>query len=374
MQQDEQQHEPVSEEQQARLTAGLEQMLLRELLSEWKRINHVHFRGLLRPAAIELSQAQTRLGQWNSATRTIAIGRSTVISQPWGVVVEVLKHEMAHQYVSDVLKVTEETAHGKAFRGVCERLGIDATAAGLPGAPAPAAEHRVIERVARLLALAESSNRHEAEAAMAAAQRLMLKYNLSECEAETTRSYSFRHVGRPTGRVCEHERILSVILCEHFFVEVIWVPVYRPLEGKMGSVLEICGSQPNLEMAEYVHTFLAHTAERLWFEHKTAAQIRADRDRRVFLAGVMTGFREKLQGQTREHQEQGLVWVGDAVLQEFYRRRHPYIRHTRHQGQRRNAAWSHGREAGREIVIHRPVQAASSDQGRLLGAGRRSSS
>jgi len=148
------------------------------------------------------------------------------------------------------------------------------------------------------------------------------------------------------------------------------VPVYRPLEGKMGSVLEICGSPPNLEMAEYVHTFLAHTSERLWLEHKTAAQIRADRDRRVFLAGVMTGFREKLQGQTREHQEQGLVWVGDAALQDFYRRRHPYIRHTRHQGQQRNAAWSHGREAGREIVIHRPVEAASSSHGRLLGTGR----
>jgi len=144
MQQQDQQHPgPLSDEQQARLTAGLEQMLLRELLSEWRRINHVHFRNLLRPVAIELSQAQTRLGQWNSGTRTIAIGRSMVIAQPWGVVVEVLKHEMAHQYVSDVLKITEETAHGKAFRGVCERLGIDATASGLPGAPAPAAENKV---------------------------------------------------------------------------------------------------------------------------------------------------------------------------------------------------------------------------------------
>lgn len=368
---DAQYQEPVTEEHQARLTAGLEQLLVRELLAAWKRVNQVHFRGLLRPVAIELSQAQSRLGQWSAATRTIAISRTMVLGQPWGVVVEVLKHEMVHQYVHDILKVTEETAHGQAFRRVCERIGIDPSAAGLPGAPAPAPEHRVIERVARLLALAESSNRHEAEAAMAAAQRLMLKYNLSECAADAERAYSFRHVGRPTGRVGEHERILSMILCQHFFVEVIWVPVYRPLEGKLGSVLEICGSHPNLEMAEYVHTFLAQTAERLWGEHKLAAGIRADRDRRVFLAGVMAGFKEKLQVQTREHQEQGLVWVGDAELQDFYRRRHPYIRHTRHQGQRRNEAWSHGRKAGREIVIHRPVEAASSNHGRLLGTGRR---
>ena len=359
----------ASEADQARLTAALEHLLLRELLLTWKRLNSIHFRNLLHPVTFELSLAQSRLGQWNGTTRTISISRPMILGQPWGIVVEVLKHEMAHQYVHDVLKVADETAHGKAFRGVCERLGIDASAAGMPGAPASAEEHRLIERVARLLALAESSNRHEAEAAMAAAQRLMLKYNLSECETEAGRAYTFRHVGRPTGRVSEHERILAVILSSHFFVEGIWVPVYRPLEARPGSVLEICGTLPNVEMAEYVHTFLLHTAERLWQEHKAAANIRADRDRRVYLAGVMSGFEAKLGAQSAQNQEQGLVWVGDPGLQAYYRRRHPYVRITRHQGQRRNEAFSQGHKAGRQIVIHRPVEAGSSDRGRLLGPG-----
>ena len=37
--------------------------------------------------------------------------------------------------------------------------------------------------------------------------------------------------------------LLGAILGKHFFVEVIWVPVYRPLEQKRGSVLEVCGTQ-----------------------------------------------------------------------------------------------------------------------------------
>ena len=126
---------------------------------------------------------------------------------------------------------------------------------------------RVIERIARLLALAESPNVHEAEAAMAAAQRLMLKYNVELQHAGAARRYGFRHLGEPSGRVGESDRVLASILAKHFFVEVIWVPVYRPLDGKRGSVLEICGAPENLEMAEYVHAFLRHTASELWDEH-----------------------------------------------------------------------------------------------------------
>ena len=58
--------------------------------------------------------------------------------------------------------------------------------------------------------------------------------------------------------------MVAMILGMHFFVEGIWIPVYRPLEAKRGSVLEICGSSANLAIAEYVHGFLHQTADRLW--------------------------------------------------------------------------------------------------------------
>jgi hypothetical protein len=351
----------------AQLGARLEQTLIRALLGEWKQLNAAFFKAVMRPPAIELAAVLSRLGQWKLSTRTISLSRSLVLEHSWGELVEVLKHEMAHQYVHEVLGELEDTAHGKAFRSLCARLGIDSTAAGLPNVLADQGELKVIERVARLLALAESPNRHEAEAAMAAAQRLMLKYNIDDCVTQGDRHYCFRHLGRPTGRVEEHQRVLAMILSTHFFVEVIWVPVFRPLEGKNGSVLEVCGTPANLEMAEYVHTFLSHTAERLWHDHKKALWIRGNRDRRVYLAGVMTGFYEKLKEQAAHSQQQGLVWVGDGQLTGFYRRRHPHIRHTRYSGHHRNEAYAHGKAAGKGIVIHRPVQAAAGNQGRLLG-------
>jgi hypothetical protein len=203
---------------------------------------------------------------------------------------------------------------------------------------------------------------------MAAAQRLMLKHNLDTVAAHSSRDYGFAHLGKPTGRVGEHQRLVAMILGKHFFVEAIWIPVYRPLEGKRGSVLEICGTRANLAIAEYVHGFLHQTSERLWRDHRSTSGIRSDRERRTYLAGVMAGFADRLARQDAKSRSEGLVWVKDGDLVGYFRRRHPYVRHVRHAGQRRTDAWARGREAGRRIVLHRPVDAPAGSRGRLLKA------
>jgi hypothetical protein len=362
----------------AALTAALEAALARELRATWHQINDAYFRGSLLTPTLELVVARSTLGRWVPDTRTVEISLPLAIEKPWGVVVEVLKHEMAHQYVHEVLGERAQTPHGAAFRDACARLGVDGRAAGMPviaadGADradeADEADEKVVVRIARLLALAESPNRHEAEAAMAAAQRLMLKHNLETVQSNAARAYGFAHLGRPTGRVGEHERLVAMILGKHFFVEAIWVPVYRPLEAKRGSVLEICGTPANLAIAEYAHGFLLGTAERLWRDHKRARALESDRERRTYMAGVMTGFADKLARQDATSRAEGLVWVKDGDLGGYLRRRHPHVRHVRHAGQRRTDTWMHGREAGRQIVLHRPVEGVAASRGRLLPAG-----
>jgi hypothetical protein len=341
-----------------RLSAELEAAALRALRRTWDQLNLTHFKGRLRRATVELSDGRSRLGLWLRENRTIRLSRAVLVDHGWGTAVEVLKHEMAHQYVDEVLGLAEESAHGPAFRQACAERGIDPRAAGAPGGEGlrTPAHERLLERVAGLLALAGSPNEHEARSAAAAAQRLMLKYNLEELALGVAAPhYGFRHLGRPTGRVDESRRLLANILADHFFVESIWVPVWRPREGKRGSVLEIIGSAANLELAEYVYAFLDGTADRLWREHRRERSIRGDRDRRTFRAGVMAGFAETLGTQHRASREAGLVWVGDRDLRGHLRRRYPHIRWTRHGGQRRTPAYAEGREAGRRIVLRRGV-------------------
>ena len=358
------------------LSARLEAALLREVAEQYRHLGLAYFKGALQIPQFELVVSRARLGRWIPDTRTIELSRPLVLEQPWGVVVEVLKHEMAHQYVGEILGETGESAHGPRFRAVCTKLGIDAAAAGMPvpsdaATRAAHAEHgRVGERIARLLALAESPNVHEAEAAMAAAQRLLLKHNIELRQTRAAYGYSWKHLGEPTGRTTEAERVLSLILGKHFFVEAIWVPVYRPALGKRGSVLEICGSPENVEIAEYVHGYLVQTAARLWMEHKVEQGIFSNRERRTFLAGVMSGMSEKLAREAKKSASAGLVWVADGDLEGYFRSRHPHVRHVRYAGQRRTDAYAHGREAGQKIVIHKGVKGSATDRGLLLGPRR----
>lgn len=344
---------------------------LRALGKAWDLLNYTHFQQQMERPVFGLLDGTTFLARWVPLTRCLEFARTTLTEHPWGVVTEILKHEMAHQYVHEVLGRTDETSHGPAFRSVCESLGIDPRAAGVP-APSPdraPEEGAILDRIRKLLALAESPNEHEAQLAMNAAQRLMLKHNLDAVSRRTSSGYTHRHLGTPCGRIDESQRYLASILKEHFFVEVIYVPVWQVGEASWGKVIEVCGTPGNLELAEYVHSFLHHTAEALWRQHRQKHGITGDRDRRAFRAGVMAGFREKLAAERQRNAQTGLVWVGDPALQNYYDQRHPR-RQTIH---RTTSAWkeahAQGRAAGRHIVLHKGLHAGPSGTRGLLGSG-----
>jgi hypothetical protein len=351
----------------------LEAALLRELALTWREISETHFRGALRAPVLALSDGPHRLGSWHRLQRTISLARGLVFGHPWGLVREVLKHEIAHQYVDEALQIHDETAHGPAFARVCREHGIDAKAAGLPaGLAAGGTEggpHPVLRRITRLLALAESPNLHEAEAAMNEARRLMLLHNVDAAATASTDGYGYRHVGPVKARTETSERILAGILGRHFFVSVIWIPSYLAEAGRRGHVLELCGTPANLEVAAYVHGFLTDTAERLWREHKRALGIHSDLDRRRFCAGVMSGFDEKLRAGERVSQSQGLVRHADAQRDAYLRRRYPRRTTRSASAILRTAAYEQGRAAGGRVELHRPV-GGSATATRLLPPAR----
>ncbi len=362
----------------APLDAALERALLLQLAQSWAEINYNHFRGRLRRPVFLLSDTTRRIGAWDSTTRTLSISRRLILDCSWTVVREVLKHEIAHQFVDEALGVRDQAAHGPAFEAVCRQHGFDATATGLPRADGgegdpnrPAGtDHRgspVLRRIARLLALADSPNQHEATAAMKAAQRLMLRHNIDAATATAREGFTFRHVGTPNGRVSGAEHVLGGLLARHFFVDVIWVPSYLPREGRQGRVLELCGTSSNLDVAVYVHGFLMETAERLWRDHRRAEGLRGNGERRRFILGVMIGFDEKLKAAADESRREGLIWVGDPALADYLGRRYPRRTSGTGIGIRATETYEQGRRAGRNIVLHRAVTAPPADSGgRLL--------
>lgn len=358
---------PAGESASHSLSAELEAALVRELRLTFEWENWARFSNRLKLPVIALSESSARLGCWIRGARTIELSRALVLDRPWPEVVGVLQHEMAHQFVDEVLGISDETSHGESFRRVCAERGIDMRAAGpaVPAAGQPDID-RVLDRIRKLLALAGSPNQHEAEAAMRRAHELMLRHNIESAGAAAARSFEVRHVGDPARRMSRVQVDIAGLISEFFFVNVIRIPVFLPRAGRRGSVYELTGTRANVEMAAHVYAFLLATAERLWKQNRGDARVRSGRDRLAYQAGVVRGFREKLASERRELRGVGLVWVGDRALDDYFRARHPRTV-TRQRGGSMGGAHAAGREAGRTIVLHKPVeQGSSSASPRLL--------
>lgn len=354
------------------LSAELEASLVRELARCYDHSNWLRFRERLERPVIAVVDSAQRLGQWARETRTLELQRQLVIERPWPEVLAVLEHEMAHQFVEEVLGVRDETAHGPTFQRVCHERGIDARAHGLPivrsealAADTTVAVERTIDRIRKLLALAGSPNQHEAEAAMKRAHELMLRHNLEQVPVK--REFEVRNLGEPFRRANPVAAQIVALLSELFFVDAISIPVYVPRTGQRARTYEIAGTAANLEMACHVYAFLLATADRLWRDNRGDARIRSGRDRVPYQIGVIRGFRDKLLSERRQLRSVGLVWIGDTGLEDFSRRRHPRVVRRRHT-LRGGGAHRAGHEAGREVVLHKPMTASGgSAGGRLLG-------
>jgi hypothetical protein len=218
------------------------------------------------------------------------------------------------------------------------------------------------------LNLAQSPNVHEAQVAMATANRLLLEHNLARADVPGRRAgYRFRWLGEPVGRIPLERKLLSGLLQRHFFVRAIWLGTSRPATGQAVSQLEALGEPHNLDIAEYVHDYLLVTLDRLWRAYRRGlAGGVGRRARHDYRVGVMLGFGEHLAAGEGSRTEAGLVWLGDACLDELHARRHPRSRSLRGGYYREGEAHAAGRQDGQRIRIRPGLTDQPVSRGRLL--------
>jgi hypothetical protein len=229
----------------------------------------------------------------------------------------------------------------------------------------------MLGRIRELLAMAGSPNEHEAATAMRLANKYLLKYNLHPADARCQPTFAVRHLGRCTGRIQEYEYILADILRDHFFVQTVWIFSYDPVGNRPGRILQIAGTPENLEIAEYVHRYVMGLTEHLWEAHR-ASERAGGGTRLQYLAGLLRGFEEKLEGQkTQLREEHGLIWKGDPLLDEFFRHMNPRLVRMGGSGVTRTSDFAAGLRDGKAITIRRGVGGGSASRGRLLDGGGR---
>ncbi len=349
---------------------------VRQLKADWKTANFHYFKDSMRLPSLELSYSEDVLGTWKGGYyRRLSISIILINNYSWEYVQEVLYHEMAHQYVEEVLGIRDSLPHGEAFKRVCRENSIDPTATGdikswvekrNNSSSVSSENHKILDKIHKLLALAQSPNEHEAQNAMAKAHEFLLKHNLSLLDVQSEWNYIYKQIGE-VGRRNPIKSIISAIISKFFFVEAIWTFGYDQHENRSGQVLEIYGTPENVEMAEYVYDYLQNIPEILWAEHKRQEKINGNKHRRSFIYGLLDGFYNKLDSQFTENQSKELVWTGDPRLQEFYRRRNPRIARSSSRYSRScQDTYNSGITQGKNLVIHKGIHGKGNGVVKLL--------
>jgi len=359
-----------------------ERRILHGLMTEWEqasyRLNDSLRRKFLKPTFL-LSDMKGKWGYWSFEKREICLSRDLVQNYSWGTVREILHHEMAHQLAEELMGGTFEKPHGPAFQRACVILRANPKASGnYPTledrihSEFSTDEDRLLVRIQKLMALAESSNQHEAELAMTKANELMTRFNISSIQNKTKKTYESIFVGKPALRQSRDMRSLSILLSKYYYVECIWVPAYVVEKEKMGRVLELNGTPQNIQIAEYVYYFVRNFIDAQWTKYKKEKKL--SHHRRVdFAEGIIDGFQYKLKRQQRRMkrksapEEQALINVSDQGLTEYLHFRYPNIRTHRTKASNVNASVvNDGRRVGQKLIISKGISQKATNVQHLL--------
>ena len=358
----------------------LETRILHGLACEWERaiwiLDPAHRKKMRRPL-FSLRDLNGRWGHWSGDRREISLSRKLVLNYSWASVREVLLHEMAHQMAEEVLEGRQSTPHGPFFQRACDLLRANPKASDdykplddRISQEIGGGEDRTLLRVKKLLALAESSNRHEAEAAMAKAHELISKYNLNLLGEEKGKEFISLLVGRPALRHFVEDYALAGLLQDFYFVRGVWVPVYVPEKGKMGRALEISGTIPNVRIAGYAHDYVRRFIALEWKEYNPGGTLNRYR-LTDFALGIIEGFRSKLvfeeEGRKKERKSCALVKKEDPLLKKYVAYRYPHTAAIQTgRGSQDPRVRRDGKRIGKDLVISKGVMEGAGNRGRLL--------
>ena len=347
----------------------LDRRILHGLACEWDAARlslDPDQRQLLRRPTFAIKDLKSQWGNWSLEKYEISLSRQLVLNYSWDSIRDVLLHEMAHQIAQQLFGASAQKPHGPAFNQACQLLRIS---------PAASADYQPLQdrllhdhasdydkrmlRIKKLLALAESKNRFEADAAMAKAHELIARHNIELIRHEATHQFLSIFIGAPALRHPREDYHLASLLQDYYFVSGIWVSAYVIEKGKMGRVLEISGTAPNLKIAEYVHDFIVQFIDAQWLKYNHNKKLNRFR-KTDFAVGIIEGFRNKLESNVAKMKTNtdiyALIHKGDSQLKKYFKFKYPHTASVSRAASRQDArVLNDGKKVGKKLVIAKGI-------------------
>jgi hypothetical protein len=347
----------------------------RQLVAEHASICWQYGLKLSRPM-IEVVEMPNCWGRWLEHPTTISMATALILSKPWDIVINVLKHEMAHQLVSEVLG--GKPGHGKDFGKACQILGVmppfSRASGDLPESLDSAYETmetetgRLLEKIRKLLALGGSANEHESLLAIRKARTLMERHRLDERSVMQEQGCTGVLINLKRKRLESYHRAICSILQEYFQVKIIIVPLYDAGELTTYRNIDIIGRAESVKVAEYVFHFLLDRLSILWQTKKRSDHSLRASGKNSYWLGVLNGFQEALRKEPLQDStpveppcQTGISTVlpvpdNDQLLRSFIKARHPKLNGGRNRKIRIDStSFESGMKDGRLLKLHRGI-------------------
>ena len=362
---------PPSKDQQLSWVVSLHRELS-EVFAEQR------FRGQ-RPG-IRVDPIMRHWGSYDALDHEILISLILIQECPWWVVVEVLKHEIAHLFVHAAFP--NAAPHGTRFKSVCDALHVADWARGatlgktldelrslfdwrLGSLDQETEKYR--GRLRKLLALANSTNEHEALVAMQRARELQDQHRLEELDRSSTDLVNLE-ITSGKQRHAPYEGRISSILMNHYHVEVVYIRRFCAESLRYQATIDIMGNQEDVLLAEYVREFLHKSAESLWQAHRKRTGAKGLRARNSFIRGLLVGFQTKLEEQSySETPERPINKAYRAIIlsdqrrrEHFKRQRYPRLSSRTSSARVDRNAFTDGKNEGKHLDVRTPLANHSS--------------
>ncbi len=226
---------------------------------------------------INISSGKKTVGLWSHTNKTLSISSHLIKNEIWDIVLEVLKHEMAHQYVSEFYNNAD--THGQYFKKACTLLGVHP--AFIAGSAdynqklqsfkdeLPAGAQKMLKKVEKLMALGQSSNEAEAQSASRKANYLLNKYNLQQINiGDDNPDIKYFTICHKKKRIESIQKAILSILKNYYYVNCLTSNIYHAKDNAVYKSIVLVGQKESLKVAAYVYYFLLDTGQTLWREFK----------------------------------------------------------------------------------------------------------
>lgn len=336
----------------------------------------------LRRPLIHIVSASSYLGRWHPFERRIELTENLLTEWCWDDVCSVLKHEMAHQIVSEIFN-EDDVQHGPSFARAGEMLGLaprflkakTETSIEIPHqnqTPGP-----LILKIEKLLSLAQSENENEARLAMQKAQELLSQNHIDNLQKNSAAEFTYSSINTGKQKTSALQSRICGLLIEFYFVDIVIGETFNIDTRKKTKTIELYGREENVKIAEYTYHFLLNCTDNLW-KNYIQKNVVAMTLKKSYMIGLIVGFENKLLETEKEllqksQQGTAIVPVKSLLLKEkkalknFIKNRHPRLsRRSRGRQMLDKTTYTHGIHDGRHIVVHKGITTTTPQSLRFL--------